>query len=778
MNDHTEAVLDYTRIKWDLQTYAVTLMGKSFAEQLQPLADLAVLDEQQRDTSEMVALLSANDAPPLVALPDVHPYLAAVHIEGFSLDGMQLLEVAECLEVIQQLRRYGQVSAQNIPCLNRRLARLPDFGILLRQIRHALDPQGHVRDHASTTLLNVRRTLTRLRDTLHTKLHALMTTHHAVVQDALVTIRNNRFVIPLKADFRQALRGIVHGESASGATVYVEPESVVDLNNQLSHAQAEEERAIREVLREITGRLAVQRVAFEQALQVVGEIDFILAKAQLSRHMQGAAPHFTTTSELALRAARHPLISHAVPIDVRLGLSHSTLVITGPNTGGKTAVLKTVGLLALMAQSGLHIPASPDTQLPVFTDIFVDLGDEQSLQQNLSTFSAHLANIRMMMQQVTSRSLVLLDELGAGTDPMEGGALGAAILEYFHHRGAMTLATTHHSGIKAFAMSVPGIASASVDFNLETLEPRYRLVYGLPGQSKAFAIASRLGVPTTVIERAQQEMGLTQQRNEQLLEKLEIERQAWEDARQQLQAERAEVARLQAEAQQIVAQAKQEEQHIRQALYVEGQTLLKLARQEIDTTLATLRRQATTAASIAFPQEPWRQVVDAVASLAPSLPESPPFTRPFQVGEKVRVRGINMVGRLVALPEGSETVRVEIGNKMITVSVTELEHLDDSSPQSLVPKPTTRPHGAPPPAVPLSPELRLLGYTVAEALPVVEQYLDQAFMQQLPRLRIVHGVGSGRLREAISELLGRHPLVRRFQTGDTSGGSTIVELEG
>jgi DNA mismatch repair protein MutS2 len=778
MNDHTETVLDYAFIKRDLQAYAVTPIGKVLAEQLQPLADAAMLDSQLRETSELVDLLSASDPPPLTGFTDIRAYVTAAQIDGMYLEGIQLLEVAECFEVAQRLRRYGQLTSRHMPLLSRRFARLPDFSILLRQIRHALDPQGYVRDHASPALLTARHKLARLRETLHTKLHALMTMHQAVVQDAVVTIRNDRFVIPLKADFRQALRGIVHGESASGATVYIEPESVVDLNNHLSHMHAEEERAVREVLRELTGRLAVQRVAVEQALQVIGEIDLITAKAQLSRRMQGVAPHFTTDSHLELRSARHPLIHNAVPIDIHLAPSQPTLLITGPNTGGKTAVLKTVGLLALMAQSGLHIPASAESQLPVFTDIFVDLGDEQSLQQNLSTFSAHLANICTMMQQVTPRSLVLLDELGAGTDPLEGGALGAAILEYFHHSGAMTLATTHHSVIKAFAMSVPGVACASVDFHLETLEPRYQLVYGLPGQSKAFAIASRLGVPSTVIERAQQELGMTQRRNEELLERLEAERQVLAEERQRLQAERTEVAQLHEAARHIVVQAKQEEQHIRQALHAEGQTLLRTARQEIDATLAALRQQAPTTA-IPFPQERWQQMVQAVASLEPMAPEMSNVTRPFQVGDTVRVRGFNVVGRLVTLAEGSDTVRVEVGNKTLTVSITELDYLEDSSPPSrrleaAEPQRKLREASA---TVPLSPELRLLGYTVAEALPVVEKYLDQAFVQKLSRLRIIHGIGSGRLREAITVLLGRHPLVRRFQAGDTSGGTTIVELE-
>jgi DNA mismatch repair protein MutS2 len=780
MNEHTAAVLDYPLIKRDLQAYTVTPMGQMLAAQLQPLTDVAVLDTQLQETSEMVALLSRGEEPPLTTVSDIRPFLATLQIEGFYLEASQLLEVAACLEVLQRLRRYAQSDTRHTLLLNRRLARLADFGILLRQIRHALDDQGHVRDHASPALLSVRQTLRGLRERVHTRLRELMARHSTVVQDAIVTIRHNRFVVPLKADFHQVIRGIVHGESASGATVYVEPDSVVDLNNQMLHTQAEEERAVHEVLRELTSRLGVQRVVLEQALQILGGIDFILAKGRLSLHMQGAAPRFVPYSQLNLVAARHPLLATPIPIDVHLGPECSTLVVTGPNTGGKTAVLKTVGLLALMAQSGLHIPASPESTLPVFTNMFVDLGDEQSLQQNLSTFSAHLANICTMMQQVSAHSLVLLDELGAGTDPMEGGPLGIALLEYFHQSGAMTLVTTHHSAIKAFAMTIPQIACAAVDFDLDTLEPRYQLLYGLPGQSKAFAIAHKLGVPAAVIDRAQQEAGMTQMRSEQLLARLEIRRQELEEEHQRLHAERQEIAQSHEAARQILEQAKAEEHRIRQKLYAEGQALLKTARQDLDLTLATVRRQAPAAEPIAFPQETWQRVVDMVASLEPMVAEVPVQDRPLQVGEQVWVRALKVIGRLRTPVEGHSSVQVEIGNKTITVSPAELERADALHHQTpAAPSGPVRPvRGKMPPAPEgVTTELRLLGYTVEEALPVVEKHLDQAFTQGVPRLRIVHGIGSGRLRDAITDLLSRHPLVYRFQAGDIGGGTTIVELE-
>ena len=787
MNDHTEAVLHYPLMRHALQAYTVTPMGKTLAAQLHPHADAAVLDVQLRETSEMAATLAIGADPPLAPVVDIRSYLEAAQIAGFYLDGVQFLDVAQCLEVLQRLRRYGQMESQRVPLLSRRLARLSDFSIVLREIRTALDDKGAVRDHASPALQDIRQRLKRVRDRVHRTLHDLMTTYSSVVQDPVVTIRNERFVIPLKTDFRQALRGIVHGESASGATVYVEPDSVVELNNDLLHIQAEEEREVRRILRQLTERLAAQSVAVAQALELLGEVDCIMAKGRLSRQMQGTAPQFapvraphTQCPELRLLGARHPLLPAAVPIDICLGPEDHTLVITGPNTGGKTAALKTVGLLVLMAQSGLHIPAQADSVLPLFTEVFVDLGDEQSLQQNLSTFSAHVANICTMMEQVSSRSLVLLDELGAGTDPMEGGPLGVAILEYFHNSGAMTLATTHHSAIKAYATAMPQVACAAVDFDLETLQPRYQLLYGLPGRSKAFTIAQQLGLPAPVIARAEQEAGLTQLRSEQLLTRLEAERQTLESQRQQLQAERTEVDRLHAAAQHTLAQATAEEQRIRHALYNEGQILLKTARQDLDATLAAVRQQAPAGTVIAFPQEAWQRVVQTVESLAPAATETPAVPLPLQVGEHVRVRSLNVTGRLLTPVAGSGNVQVDVGGKTITVAAAGLERATEQgqkTPAASTGRPARSRRRAE--AVEeLSPELYLLGTTIDEALPTVEKYLDRAFTEGLPRVHIVHGVGSGRLRQAITALLEHHPLVRRFQAGDAGGGTTIVELEG
>lgn len=777
MNDHSETVLDYTYIRRDLQDATVTPMGRHLAAQLHPMTDGDALIVQQRETSEMAEQLSIDDAPPVSTVADLHPYLETTAIDGFYLDTSQLLDIAMCLESVQRLRRYAQEATHQRLLVTRRLNRLSDFGIVLREIRSAIDEQGHVRDHASAALMQARQALRGIRERIQRRLHELLSVYREVVQDAIVTIRNDRFVIPLKADFPRALRGIVHGESSSGATVYVEPEAIVPLNNQLLHEQAEEERAIREVLRDLTARVAVQRVGLAQALQIIGEVDLMVAKGRLSLRMQGVAPRFVAERRLQLQAARHPLIADPVPVDVSLGPEDRTLVITGPNTGGKTAVLKTVGLLVLMAQAGLHIPAVADSVLPVFTEVFVDLGDEQSLQQNLSTFSAHLSNIGTMLQGVTPHSLVLLDELGAGTDPMEGGPLGVALLERFHQSGATTLATTHHSTIKTYAVATAQVACAAVDFDLETLAPRYRLVYGLPGRSQAFDIAERLGVPRDIIERAQLETSLSQTRSEQLLAQLESHRQQLETEQQRLDVEREDIDRLQTEAQTLMAQAKAEDRRVRQSLQAEGQTLLKTVRQELDATLAHLRRQGGEA--VVFPHEVWQQAEAAVSAFTVTPEPVAGSEEGFEIGDMVRLRNLNIVGRVASTSGSNGMIQVEAGGKRLTVSEADLERATASD---VVSEPSTkrRPRRDRRRAAEesLVSEPRLLGATVDEALPAVEQYLERALGRGMSRVRIIHGIGTGRLRDAITELLRRHPQVRRFQAGDAGGGSTVVELEG
>jgi DNA mismatch repair protein MutS2 len=657
---------------------------------------------------------------------------------------------------------------------------LADFGILLRLIRHAIDEQGRVRDHASQALSEIRRELWRLRDRIQRQLQAVMAAQKAVVQDAIVTMRNDRFVIPLKADARRMVGGIVHGESASGATVYVEPEQVVELNNQLLHTQAEEERAIRAVLRELTVRVAAQRAPLDQALQLVGEIDVVCAKGHLSLRMRGAAPQFSLDTRLELREARHPLLTAPIPIDIHIEPERRTLVITGPNTGGKTAVLKTLGLLVLMAQSGLHIPASPDSVLPIYTDLFVDIGDEQSLQQNLSTFAAHLANICSMLPQLSSQVLVLLDELGAGTDPMEGGDLGVALLETFQQSGATTVVTTHHSTIKTFAMTTPSIACAAVQFDLATLQPRYRLTYGLPGQSQAFAIAEKLGVPLSIIERAQRETTMTQRRSDQLLASLECQRQTLEIEQQRLQQERVDIERMQQTAQRLLAEAQAEETRVRQRLYTEGQALLKTARKELDGTLADLRRQMPAGSRVAFPQEVWERAAQTVTSFAVEAPEVSATPQPLQVGEQVRIRQLNIVGRVAAEAASNGTLQVAVGTKTFTVPAVDLERVSESETETPAKRAVTvrraqRRHAVA--DLSIAPELRLMGMTVDEALPAVEQHIDRACRCGMSQVRLVHGIGRGRLRDAIAEVLRHHPLVIRFHPGDGEGRMTIVELE-
>ena len=774
MNEHTTKVLDYDAIRGELRGYSLTPMGKTLAQRLQPHADFALLDLQLRETSEMAELVAAGGEPPVAPVADLRGHLEAAELSGFHLEGKQLLEVAVCLEVLQNLRQFVKLNSQRIPLLSRRLSPLANFGILLRQIRSTIDERGVVRDSASPLLQEIRSTMERTNRHIHRALQKLMAQHDSVVQDTVVTIRSDRFVVPLKTDFRRTIQGIVHGESASGATLYVEPENVVGLNNYLLQTRAREERAVREVLRQLTERVGAQRVDIVQGLKLLGEVDFTVAKGRLSSRMQGVAPRMNRERRLRLLAARHPLLRDPAPVDVHLGPGERTLVVTGPNTGGKTAVLKTVGLLSIMAHSGLHIPASPESELPQCTEIFVDLGDEQSLQQNLSTFSAHLKNIHAMTTQVSGGSLVLLDELGAGTDPAEGGPLGTAILEFFHNSRALTLVTTHHSAIKAFAMATHGIVCAAVDFDLDSLQPRYQLVYGVPGRSKAFAIAQNLGFPANIIARAMQEAGATEMRSDSLLARLEEKHQAMDGELAQIQWERQETERLHAEAQRILSDASAEDQRIRDAFFREGQTLLATARQELDVLLGALRRQQDAeTVTTAFPREAWHRIVEKIESLAPTAAALRPEPS-LHVGDEVRVRGLKVKGRLQTAVKGTDTATVEVGNKTVIVAVSELEPADD---KARTPRAVSADAQWSPSTL-LAPELHLRGATISEAIPAVEKYLDDALLQGLPRVRLVHGVGSGRLRSGIASVLERHPSVRCFHAADAGGGVTVVELEG
>ncbi|GIX48735.1 MAG: endonuclease MutS2 [Candidatus Tectimicrobiota bacterium] len=694
-------------------------------------------------------------------------------LRGFYLEGWQFLEVAACLEVSQRLRRYARTAAPHAPLLVRRLERLPDLGLLLREIRHTVDEKGHVRDHASPALAAVRQQLGRLRARIERVLHDTLTAYAPLVQEPVIRLRNDRFVLPFKAAHRQALAGIVHGESASGATVYLEPAAVVTLNNELQHLRAEETRLVREVLRQLTQRLAASRTALEQALQIVGEVDLLVAKGRLSQEMRAVAPRFSSQLQLRLRGARHPLLANPVPIDVQLGPEARTLVITGPNTGGKTAALKTVGLLALMAQCGLHIPAEAGSTLPVFTGIFVDIGDEQSLQQNLSTFSAHVANICTILATAPPGALVLLDELGGrnrppGRRPARHRSLGVPAPARGDDLG-------HHptTGASRRLPCPPRALPVRRSTLTPTpLQPRYRLVYGLPGRSLAFEVAARLGLPEAILARARQEAGLTRQRSEQLLDWLEGERRALAAEWQRLEEARREVARLQEEAARTLDQAKAEEQRVRQALYDEGKALLQAVRRELDATLAALRRQNSASGPLPFPQQAWQRAVERVEALRPAAAGAAPAPA-WQVGERVRVRGLNVVGRIRTPVSAQGQVQVEVGNKTLTVAAAALERATAAEPTSAPAVAWASKDDERFPTV-----LRLLGYTVAEALPVVERYLDQACVQGVGRVRLIHGVGSGRLREAIGELLRQHPLVERFQAGDPGGGTTIVELKG
>jgi DNA mismatch repair protein MutS2 len=672
-------------------------------------------------------------------------------------------------------------------------------------IRRAILPSGELSDDASPRLAEIRRGLARLRVKLQSVMESFLRGKEAdrLLQDKLVTTRNDRYVLLLKAEHRGDVPGIIHGSSGSGASVFVEPMPAVELNNDIVSLGDDEREEMARILLELTGRVAARAADLDHAAAVLGDLDAAQATALLARDMGAQAPEIVDGLELELRGARHPLLMPAlterlgmprrssrapVPVTLRVGFGSPVLVISGPNTGGKTVALKTVGLLALMAQCGLHIPAGPGSVLPVFRRVYADIGDEQSIAADLSTFSAHLATIVEMTRDLSAPSLVLLDEVGAGTDPTEGGALGVAIVDYFRAHGAMVMATTHHGLLKAYAQSTPGVGCASFGYDPKTYEPTYRLHLGKPGRSLALEMAERLGLAASVVKDARGRLDDKEAQAEALLKKLEDDQALLRREADRVAADRAalreEQERLRAEDREIAARKRTEletfsrdlrrrgEEAARKAADAIHEAVLKVEGSRKSAAAAAGKARTTAVGAIRAAQE------EALADVGlPPEPEA--AAAPVAVGARVKVRSLGVVGEVMAL-SGEGEAEIAVSGKRLKVPRAELVAVAGAGTGRPAPP---RPGGSvvrakSPGAV--ASEINLVGLTVDEALPRVDKLLDDAFLAERKQVRVVHGFGAGRLRQAVAGLLEGHPHVAAFRlggTGEGGGGVTVVELK-
>ncbi|MFN3476658.1 MAG: endonuclease MutS2 [Candidatus Methylomirabilales bacterium] len=808
MDERSIEILEFPAIQWMLAEEAASAFGREAALALQPFSTLEEAMASLEETSEARDLLM-KEAPPFRGIFDVRKSLDRAKREGSSLEPQELLELASTMASASRLKGFVQRFAPSHPRLEEKALRLIPLEDLVGAITSSIVEGGYVVDGASEPLRLVRQEITRLRGIIQDRLQAVLSApaFQPAIVEPIITLRHDRYVIPVKPNFRAFLRGIVQDQSQSGATLFIEPEAVVELNNRLRKAQLEEEEEVRKVLVALTEKVRLKASAIEGTLRALTELDLLFAKARLAKRWKASRPKLSSDGELILLQARHPLlierqkrglgvggwelepkpyplnpaVMEVVPIDVRCGGAFRALLITGPNTGGKTVALKTVGLLSAMALSGLHIPASPDSQIPFFAGIYADIGDEQSIEQSLSTFSSHMSRIVKIVERAGKGSLVLLDELGAGTDPAEGAALGIAILEGLLAQGALVVATTHLDAVKVYAASHPEMENACVEFDLDSLRPLYKLSSGFAGRSHAVEIAQRLGLPSPLVERARELLGKEGGGVASLLERLRQHEVALRAERVSLERERREAARLHVERAEALRRLKIEAAAWRERARLELQGLVVSARKEAERLLQELRRK-----------ERSREVIREVRERLEALQAPPPFPTwmeeailpevpgLLQPGQRVFVKDLAQEGFIVEGPGPQGMVEVQLPLGRVRVRREALVPLLD--PQ--VSKWESQPRPAFSPSFvslrgDLSPELNLIGMTVEEAVRAAERYLDDAFLAGLRRVRIIHGKGTGRLRQAVEEMLRAHPLVEAFHMAsfDEGGaGATVVEL--
>lgn len=774
MDQRSLRILEWDKIRQQIAAFASFSLGKDLVLALEPSTDYSEVEQRLERTTHAVALLWKHGDPPFGGAVDISSILQRAAIGGI-LEGYELIQLARVLECAANMRRY-LADSEHFSDLREQLASLPELKI---EIYRCFDDEGNLKDNATPQLASIRRKIktleNRVRDKLDNIIHS--SSYQKLLQENIVTIRSGRFVVPVKQEYRSSFAGIVHDQSSSGATVFIEPAAVVEINNELRIAHQEEQREIERILRQLSSEVVPHGEQLKLTLETLAKLDLIFAMGKYSRKINGTPAELNQKGYIMIKKGRHPLLTGpVVPIDVWLGDKAYILVITGPNTGGKTVTLKTVGLFALMTQAGLHIPAEPGSHMAVFDNIFADIGDEQSIEQSLSTFSSHMSNIVKILERATSRSLVLLDELGAGTDPTEGAALATALLDHLRENRVTTIATTHFSELKNFAYANPEVENASVEFDPVTLKPTYRLAIGIPGKSNAFAIARGLGLSEKIVNTARSLLNEERIRVDDIIGEIEIDRQESRKAREEAEALKAEYAALKQKYEVLYSELSERKAELIAQAQEEAAELVKKTRENLDLLIGELRRQQNIdLEKIAAAKR--QELVEQQRKLKTSRPqkEKAQPVQHLKVGEQVRVRSLNQTGHVL---EVSDTeAQVQVGIMKVSVKLTDLERTNEQPKTVVTHRLRSRGTGK---SSQIKPEIDLRGLTIDEALPAVDKYLDDAFLSSLNQIRIIHGKGTGALREAVQAQLRSHPHVKSFRLADPNqGGSgvTVVELE-
>lgn len=792
MNQKVLRTLEYNKIVERLAEYAFGADTKERCLSLLPSTSLSEITNAQQQTKDAMNRSLKKGRLDCSGIKPLSSAIRRVEIGG-TMNIEELLGLCKLLETARRVKAYGRKEREDFPSdsLSELFDGLEPLSPLCDEIRRCIISVDEISDDASSNLKSIRRSIRSTGDRIHAQLNQMLNNQNVrnCLQDFVITMRNGRYCLPVKAEAKSQITGMVHDQSSSGSTLFIEPMAVVNLNNELKELSIKEQDEIAVILATLSAKAGEYIPTIETDYQILTELDFIFAKAAYALEYNGITPHFNTERKIRILKGRHPLLDakKVVPIDISLGSDFDQLVITGPNTGGKTVSLKTVGLLTLMGQAGLPIPSGDRSELAVFDNIFADIGDEQSIEQNLSTFSSHMTNIIHILKEANEHSLVLFDELCAGTDPTEGAALAVSILSYFHSRGIRTMATTHYSEIKIYALTTSGIENACCEFNVETLSPTYRLLIGIPGKSNAFAISKKLGLSDTLIEDARTRISSNEQNFEDLLSDLEASRITIEKEQAEINRYKSEIAALKQQLKNKQEKLDESRDAILRKAKEEANQILQEAKDTADEAIRNFNKYGTTRPSI---QEMEKQRTNIREKMAANEKKSskekdtaiynPKVPKKLRIGDSVKVLSMNLTGTVHSLPNAKGDLFVQMGILRSQVNIKDLVLIEDAAPGSKKYAKTGAGKLKMSKSASVSTEINLIGKTVDEAIALLDKYLDDAYLAHLPSVRIVHGKGTGALRSAVQSHLKRQSYIKSFhlgEFGEGDAGVTIAEFK-
>lgn len=795
MNEKAFKTLEYNKIIDLLTEQAASPKAKELCRSLKPMTDKAKIEAAQTQTADALTRLFQKGSVSFSGIHDMEASLKCLEIGGtMGID--EFLALSSLLEAAKRVKAFSRGKSEDgaRDSLDDLFDGIEPLTPLLDEIRRCIISEDEISDDASPALKNIRKSIRSMNDRVHSQMTAMLnnTNIRNSLQDGVITMRNGRYCLPVKAEYKNQVPGMVHDQSSTGSTLFIEPMAVVNLNNELKELYLKEQEEISVILANLSNLTSEYIPYIREDYRILTELDFIFAKASLAKIYNGTAPIFNENGYIRIRKGRHPLLNKhkVVPIDVTLGDAFDLLIITGPNTGGKTVSLKTVGLFTLMGQAGLHIPANDRSELCVFHEVFADIGDEQSIEQSLSTFSSHMTNIISILDHVDEHSLVLFDELCAGTDPTEGAALAISILSKLHARGIRTMATTHYSEIKVFALETPGVENACCEFSVETLSPTYRLLIGIPGKSNAFAISGKLGLSADIIEDAKTRITTSEQNFEDLIADLESSRVTIEKERLEINQYKAEVASLKKKLEAKQERLDESRDKILREANEQAYAILKEAKDVADTSIRNFNKYGTTHAPVSEMEKQRSKIRDKMSAAEKNMAgtkkkQAPAGNAPknLRIGDRVKVLSMNLTGTVHTLPNARGDLYVQMGILRSLVNVRDLVLLpDDTVPAAA--KKTNGKSGSGKirmsKSASVSTEINLIGMTTDEAIAVLDKYLDDAYIAHLPSVRIVHGKGTGALRAAVHKHLKRLKYVKSFhpgEFGEGDAGVTIAEFE-